>query len=63
MQSTIETALGNVMRKKGKQYRKLFKKKKQKNPEMPISRKEAKKLKEAFKENFLKLKNRGRSRG
>lgn len=53
LQATFETAIGNVMRKKGKKYRSLFKKKrKHKEIEPPISRKEALSLKQAIAKKF-----------
>lgn len=48
LQSTFELAIGNVLRKKGKKYKKLFKKLKKKIDEAPVSVDEAKKLKKAL---------------
>lgn len=55
MQATFETAIANVMRKKGKKYRKLWKKKR-KEAELPISMAEAKKVKAAIAAMFKKNK-------
>lgn len=49
LQSTFELALSNVMRKKGKKYRKLFKRVKKKlKDEQPITKDEAKQIKKAL---------------
>lgn len=56
---TFELAISNVMRKKGKKYKKLFKKlAKAAVIEPPITKKEAKKLKAAIREKFLQQQNR-----
>ena len=49
LQSTFELAIGNVLRKKGKKYKKLFKKiKKMADEEAPVSKDEMKKLSKAL---------------
>lgn len=58
MQSVVETAVSNVHRKKGKRYRKLWKKRK-KAGDMPISYSEAKSLKEAIEAKHRERMKRG----
>ena len=49
LQATFELAISNVMRKKGKKYRKLFKRVKKKlKDEQPITKDEAKQIKKAL---------------
>ena len=49
LQSTFELAIANVMRKKGKKYKKLFKRIKKKiKDEQPITKDEAKQIKKAL---------------
>lgn len=51
LQSTIEIAISNVLRKKGKKYRRLFKKLK-KFEEPPVTVNEAKKIKKSLAKLF-----------
>lgn len=53
LQGAVELAVANVFRKKGKSRKKLWKKK-YKEGEIPISRKEFKDLRSAFKNKFGK---------
>ena len=48
MQSTFELAIANVMRKKGKKYKKLFKRIKKIADDQPLTRDEAKQVKRAL---------------